>query len=636
MGQSQPIQSQQHLADSLQQILSGNLPDSMRAYHMVYLAMYTEPLDLEKAHRLYAEAVDFSLKKNLYYYAGLAHRFEATPYNLSAEHEKELVSIQKAISLFEKSGHRDAKSQIASCYGNLLAYYRSTDNYDSAIAYGLKNISLLEELGQYRKLVTAEVNLSLIYQQIKLPEKQKEHSQKALIYARKAGLDQSLFEAFLHSALYFNEVRDYQNAKVQLDSAGNYYSETYDLSRKLAYNLIYASVNQNLGLAENAFAFYEKAYRLADAAQSKWNMIEPLNSMAKIHMDRGDYLKAETLLKNALQLAEEEGFKTFQKDGYSYLSDLYKRMGKFEEAFEFLSKYSVLKDSLFNEDRRQFSLDLEKKYETRKKEEQLKLQEIALEKKSLQTLLLTLGIFLLLVILGFSLLVYRQKKNIAARRIRELETEKQLLATESILQGEEQERARVAKDLHDGLVGMLASLKYSLQGLRDSFNTDKEKAALIDKNLELADRSILELRKIAHNLMPEVLVRYGLDEALREYCAYLSKSVDLQIDYLSFDLYKVELSQSAQLTLYRVIQELLGNIIRHAKASRALVQLAYSANKLTIEIEDNGIGLDPEKLKHSGGSGWKNIRARVDYLKGSISLSSGEEGGTFIHIELEI
>ena len=204
------------------------------------------------------------------------------------------------------------------------------------------------------------------------------------------------------------------------------------------------------------------------------------------------------------------------------------------------------------------------------------------------------------------------------QRIRELEKDRQLVAVDSLLKGQEEERSRLAKDLHDGLGGLLSGVKFSLSNMKDNLIVTPDNMAVFERSLDMIDTSIRELRRVAHNMMPEMLVKFGLDEALKEYCNFVNatKLICSKIPVIRNG--NPDWTVRKEIIIYRIIQELLNNILKHAAASEALVQLIKEENRLSIVVEDNGKGFDPSVLENNKGAGWTNIRSRVDYLQGRI------------------
>jgi signal transduction histidine kinase len=637
------LSAQQHLADSIQMILEKELPDTTRAYNMVMLAMYTEQVDINKAHAIYKEAVDFSLSRNLNYFAGLALYYEVTLFHQSGNRIKEKENLSRAIDLLKNSEHPKAKAQIGAAYGGLANYYQAIEKTDSAVIASLNSIKILEELKKYRSLAISCMNLAMTYQRLKLPEKQKEYVEKGINYARLSGDDDIIMLSFLQKAHYLTELKDFAGAKACADSATPYFNENYDFSRKQNYFLLKAGTFQNVNQFDSAVFYFQKSYENAKQIGSRWNMTEPLIQIGYINLQQKKYKEAERFVKMGLEIAENDSILVFMKEGYGTLSDIYSATGKYKEAFELLGKFNEIKDSLQSEERKKFALDLEKKYEVEKHASQIReleavqqLQELSLREKIwiIQTLA---GILFTLILAGFLLMRnYRQKQKLQEQQIQKLEAEKLLSATEAVLKGEEQERSRLAKDLHDGLGGLLSGIKYSFQNMKENLILTPENAQVFERSLDMLDSSIQEMRRVAHNLMPETLFRFGLDTALRDFCSNINSSGVLQVNYQSFGMENFTPGQTVSISVYRVIQELVNNIIKHAEAGFVLVQITRSENFLLIDVEDNGKGFDTEMTENQPGMGWKNIRSRIEYLQGTIDLKSQPGNGASVHIEIRL
>jgi signal transduction histidine kinase len=281
---------------------------------------------------------------------------------------------------------------------------------------------------------------------------------------------------------------------------------------------------------------------------------------------------------------------------------------------------------------------MEVKYETENKEAQIQLQKAQLRQKNTLNYVLAGSAVALLLISLLSYRNYKNRQRMQQATIDELEKEKQLTATEAVLKGEEQERTRLAKDLHDGLGGMLSGIKFSLSNMKGNLIMTPDNAQAFERSIDMLDSSIREMRRVAHNMMPEVLVKYGLDTALKEFCNEIDRSGVIQTNYHSIAMNKIDIEQTTAVTIYRIVQELVNNAIKHAAATNVLVQTQYSASEklLSVTVEDDGKGFDLSSLKQSNGIGWSNIQNRVDFLKGKIDVQSGEGKGTSVLIEIGI
>ncbi|MFA6945960.1 MAG: sensor histidine kinase, partial [Pedobacter sp.] len=230
----------------------------------------------------------------------------------------------------------------------------------------------------------------------------------------------------------------------------------------------------------------------------------------------------------------------------------------------------------------------------------------------------------------------KHKQKLQQQRINELETEKQLTATEAVLKGEEQERTRIAKDLHDGLGGMLSGIKYSFNNMKGNLIMTPENHQAFERSMDMLDSSIKEMRRVAHNMMPEALVKFGLDTALKDFCNDINKSGALQVSYQSIGLEDATFEQTTAITIYRIVQELINNAMKHAAAKTAIVQVTKSDHQLTVTVEDDGRGFDTSIIKRTEGIGWTNIQNRIDFLKGKLDVNSEPGKGTSVLIELII
>lgn len=200
-----------------------------------------------------------------------------------------------------------------------------------------------------------------------------------------------------------------------------------------------------------------------------------------------------------------------------------------------------------------------------------------------------------------------------------------------MLNAKEEEQGRVARDLHDGLGGTLAGIKINLShyATKKESNGDPELYQIMDQ----MEGSINDLRRIAHDMMPEMLLKFGLEESLRDLCASLT-SEKLNIDFKYLGAKHVFLPQQ-QISIYRIIQEAIHNAVKHAAAKNILLQCSQNDNRFYITIEDDGKGFDPSYL--TKGMGIQNMKNRVAYLDGEMEILSAEnKPGTSINIELNV
>jgi len=239
------------------------------------------------------------------------------------------------------------------------------------------------------------------------------------------------------------------------------------------------------------------------------------------------------------------------------------------------------------------------------------------------------------------LLLYAYKQRVKTMRQRDdlhmlaLEKEKQnvkIATLTALLDGQEQERGRLARDLHDGLGGLLSGAKHQLSyiDIPESSTIHEE----ISKSIHQIDDAVEELRRVAHNLMPDLLKKYGLEVAIGEFAARVSNSA-LHI-YPQFINYSNAISEDKQLLIYRIVQELVNNAIKHADASEIIIQISEEESALHLVVEDNGKGFDMETVDIKNTAGFHNIESRVQFLRGSLHIQSELNIGTSIELQIPI
>lgn len=166
--------------------------------------------------------------------------------------------------------------------------------------------------------------------------------------------------------------------------------------------------------------------------------------------------------------------------------------------------------------------------------------------------------------------------------------------------------------------------------MKDNLIITPDNMAVFERSLDMLDTSIRELRQVAHSMLPEMLTRFGLDEALNEYCNSVNETKMLTVKYQSLGM-EVRLDKAMEIIIYRIVQELLNNVLKHASAVQAYIQVIRENNRLNIVVEDNGKGFETIE-----GAGWANIRSRVEYLKGQLDVHSEQGKGTLVNIKFNI
>ncbi len=621
--------------DSLARILLAAKEDTDKVILYLNVGEPFENSDPETAKEYYRQAL--ALSKKLGYKAGELKyaSYYSSVLNIQGFFDSSLAVNLNALQMAKKM--KDSLAIVKASF-NVANSYTFLSKNDSTLYYYFQVLPYLEKQKDNRMLSIAYNNLQDIYRRL-------HQYQKGITYG-KAGVAMSRANKDSLKLEYglTNLGTNYASLHL-MDTALACYKEAFEISKKIgdqygesAAWLNIADIDYQQGRYEAAKRGYTKALKIARELALNETATIALKGLAMYFLQMKNYAAARQYADSSLALAAQNENREQRVKIYKILSNIAYGNQDLISAKEFDSKADQLNDSINNDNLSEITTRYEKEYETSKKESQIKLQQAQLKQKSILNYFLIAGAAALLII---SLLTYRNhrhKQKLQQAKIDELETEKQLTATEAVLKGEEQERTRLAKDLHDGLGGMLSGIKFSLSNMKENLIMTPDNAQAFERSIDMLDSSIQEMRRVAHNMMPEMLVRYGLKIALEEFCNEINRSGAIHTNYQFIGTHTTSIDQTVAVTVYRIVQELVNNAIKHAYAQNVLVQLHASEQEklLTITIEDDGKGFDKNLLTVSKGMGWNNIQNRVDFLKGKIDVNSEPGKGTSVLIEINM
>jgi signal transduction histidine kinase len=242
----------------------------------------------------------------------------------------------------------------------------------------------------------------------------------------------------------------------------------------------------------------------------------------------------------------------------------------------------------------------------------------------------TLVIVILIVFLFFFVIIYQRKMIKNQVVLRKLQDEKQSDLLKAVFETQETERKRLAEDLHDSVGQVLSAIKLNLHRLDKSCVTETAQPVLADTR-RLADECIVEIRNIIHNVLPPVLVDYGLLEALESLCTKIEQTTGVRVEFKK-QLSEMRFKPGIELAFYRIAQELFSNAIKHSAATVIHLTLTSEPGWLIMEFKDNGRGFKIEDVKH--GFGLKNLESRVKLIDGEIKIYTKPQSGTITIIRV--
>ncbi len=565
--------------------------------------------------RPYEEQINASLK--------LLETFELKNFDSA------IIEGNKALLLARKNTDSISVAEIKRHIG--VANYFS-GKYDIAATNYYESVAILEKADDKKKLAPVYNELGKLYRKTRDLDKAMENYEKAFAIFKQLNDSTGISMILNESGVVYEYKADYKEAL-------NRYTASLNLAELRGDSLSVSYAVSNIA----GIYVIEKKYTEAEK-----NLLRALNirrilkdsfAMALTYSDlgvamngKGDYGKATTYLLLSNKMAEALQYVELQSNNYTELASVAQREGNYQEAYEYYLKRSYLRDSLYAMEKTKQIAELNTKYESAKKEQQIQQQHNRIRMQNF----LFIGIGGLVLLTG--LLINSQYRRNKLRREAQMKTElmrQQEMAVKAVIEAEENERQRIAKDLHDGVGQMMSAAKMNLSAFESEvkFANEEQKQSL-EKVIQLVDESCKEVRTVSHIMMPNALLKKNLAAAIRDFVDKLNNRI-LQAHVHTEGLDE-RMDSNIETVLYRVVQECVHNAIKHAGATTLDISLIRDKDGISGTIEDNGKGFDVADKENFEGIGLKNITTRIEYLKGTVDFDSAPGRGTVVafHVPL--
>lgn len=626
------------------------------------------------ADRYLEQAKIFARKTKELSIKGYVLYCEGWMYARNNQEHQAIRCFQQALVFYDRAAQTDVVvSRKTAIYKELSSIYSNWKAYDLQEKYAKLTLEAAKLKNRPMDIFDAYMSMGYNYQEqyISQPENKnlRDHSESYYLQAIKF---------YEKNSSIMTVPSDLSFAAINL---ANLYLQHYPLSYKTK-SLQYAQLGLEIGQKTEQYAQVASAYGI----------------MAEYNMREGDTQTAKKYLLASLAALMKDAVveNTIALSLYQKLAEVYGAEGGYKEAYHYYRQYVKLYEEVFNASKMEQGRRLEAQFEKEKQQQQLlrlqfeaenRKQQISLmhahnkaqfqdlenlklnekiQRQQLEVIQLeadnrgkelkisrvetqqratqlktsqqelaykskinSVYFFLILTFVIAALLLYYAYRQ----HLKTLKQKESLQVLVSMLEGQETERSRIARDLHDGLGGILSGTKITLSGIT-LFNESDSSKNTLDKSLDQLDIAVIELRRIAHNLMPELLDKYGLEEALKEYAERM-RSDELEITS-QFVKLEADLPKDRQIVIYRIIQELVNNAVKHSQASQILVQLSQYNDQILITVEDDGKGFDPHLVDGKKSAGMHNVQSRLEFLNGRMHIDSSAERGTSIEIEFPI
>ncbi|WP_299336118.1 sensor histidine kinase [uncultured Psychroserpens sp.] len=616
--------------DSMYQVVRESLNDTIKANTHYELAWSLKLKNLPKAKAHMDSAMSFYQGLKLPRKVALSHFQYSVLHRIAGDYNKAIESLTKYQNYVETVN--DTTNLTYAYYEKGVIYSQKGDLHESLEAFYKANT--LSEATQNLDMSGTTLNsIGLVYNDLQKYDEAIEAFNKVLVIYKELNItSEHLGDVYNGMGSAYKHQKKYSEANIYFDKAlANYHDNNS------AFGVAISNFHKGLICNEQkqykkALTFFKIAYDIQKENGFETELILTLSSFAEAHFELGHYSKSESLLNEGLGLEIES--KLSARDLYFELYRINAKKNNYSKALQFHELYVKYKDSVYNEENINSINLLQKQFETEKKDKEIVTQKLALQeqeneiqKQHTQLGYITgIAIFLLIAAL-LTWLLFQQKQKRKNQELIALKREYQIKSLESLIEGEEKERFRIAKELHDGVNGDLSAIKYKLSSLLEMNNK------VIKEAITMIDSSCEQVRAISHNLVPPSLDSFNLVEATENYCINLNATNKERITFQHIGS-EVQLSKKAEVNVFRIIQELVFNAIKHAEADEISVQISSRDNQVQITVEDDGKGFD-SNAKQTEGIGLSNIQSRIDYLNANLDVVSNKEGTSY-SIEIDL
>ena len=531
----------------------------------------------------------------------------------------------------DASIRNNSNDKLADIYHLLGIVHYLQGTYDSSTFYNLEAISMYESLGNTVKAGTVLCTQGYQTKRRDLNEAFRLY-RKGLRILEKENAQGELSAAYDNFGVLYEMRND-------LDSAQIFYSKALDLktasndSIGIPFSLnnlaLIAMMRENYTFAKELF---DKAYNIRLIRNDAFGIMENTTLFGDYYKAIKDYKTASNYYLQSNLLCDNLNYTQQKQYNFEQLIICYENQGRYSDALQVAKESAVLQDELQREQNNKTVIELEQRFKVAEKDKSIAELEKETAEKRLYILLI--GAALLVVSFG-ALLIFQINK----RRASNLKNAAILAEREAgliaVFDATESERKRIAKDLHDGIGQQLSGLRLGWEGLEQNIRPHlPEQSAKLHSLNTVLDEACSEVRTISHRMMPKALQEKGLLAALEE---LLRKGIGITSIKYQLEHFKIEherFDERIEVGLYRICQELLGNILKHSKATDIIIQLYKNKNQIIMIVEDNGVGFDPEKERD--GIGLKNIESRLQTINGEVTWERGPERGTVASVKVKL
>ncbi|MBK8088591.1 MAG: sensor histidine kinase [Chitinophagaceae bacterium] len=539
------------------------------------------------------------------------------------------VSEKNIRSLLKSKGNDSLLAQYFSAAGlSLMRLNRQKD----AMEKFFNALKTSEQAGDKLMMAKAQHNIGWAYMELNQYTEAITHFTSALQIIEKNKIPFKMAVSYANIASCYGALNKYDSVYKYAGEGIKMAHEQNNYQTEANGWYIMGTAYTNEKKYEQALACFLKAKPIRAKIGDPFFIVSDLAVLSELYAMMNKTAEGLQTGNEALTIAKKENLQSKLPMIYKAIALNYEKSGNYAAAAELYKQVNVLKDSMYENASAEAVVEMKTKYETEKKERIIQEQQFNLKKKNY--FIITISA---LVLLGALLawLFYNRTKLKQETKLQAAVLSQQQIAAAAILQAEENERQRIAKDLHDGVGQIMSAAKMNLSSFENDLQfKDEEQKLSFERIISLVDEGCKEVRSVSHQMMPNVLLKSGLGKAVAEFLDKIDQKV-LKVNLHTEGLNE-HIEATTEIVLYRVLQESVNNVIKHSGASELDLSLIKDADGISATIEDNGKGFDSKNLSEKAGLGLKNMKARVEYLKGTIDFDSSPGRGTLVAIHIPL
>lgn len=559
---------------------------------------------------------------------------DSARHNKTKDFAKVIAYSTKA---YEKAkAEKQIKLEAEGAFVRGLGNYMS-GKYDECLRWYFESERLYTSVKDTGGLAELYSDMTIFYLRVKKFKQADEVSKKAVQYAVAINGKKLLPAVVNNRGLMFLDSGKLDSAIVYFEKSYVWYKNANDkvgMSYALDYLSSALSGKNELNAALKAL---NESKQLRIGVGDKIGEVLAITNIGEIYLKQNRFREATQNFLLTVSGAKALKYTELELYGYQVLGQTYAARGLFKQAYEYQKQHLELKEKAMDARHNKDIEELQTKYETAKKEQQNKLLTAQSKEQQAELSRNQIGIYALIATIVFTAiifyLIYNRYRVKQQARFREAMLEEEHRRTQGIMDAEENERQRLARELHDGIGQLLCSARRQLEfSQMDSSSAEDEGAAL-----QMLDDSIKEVRDLSHSMMPPYILNKNLREAIEEFIRRLNNKnlVNIYTEWVNTD--DITIDKTTTLMLYRSVQEIISNVFKHAKAKNIHIELVNHDTELILMIVDDGIGFDKDKLFKTGkGLGLKNIESRIAYIGGSLDIDTMPGKGVTYVIELPL